>query len=94
MMQCDLCGGGHGNQEYQAIKSLTMPNKHVDYIGSAPRLQNNTYSNTYNLGQKNHPNFSQGNQGQNRQNYPPRFKYQHLAWEKKSSLEDLMVKLI
>ena len=48
MMQCDLCGGGHGNQECQAIKSLAMPTEHVDYIGNTSRPQNNPYYNTYN----------------------------------------------
>ena len=36
IMQRDLCGG-HGNQECQALKSLIMPSKHVDYIRNAPR---------------------------------------------------------
>ena len=62
-MQCDLCEGGHGNQECQAIKSLTMPSKHVNYIGNAPRPQNNPYSNNYNLEWRNHPNLSWRNQG-------------------------------
>ena len=37
MMQCDLYMGGHGNQECQAIKSLVMPNKHVDYMDNTLR---------------------------------------------------------
>ena len=35
-MHSDLCGKGHKNQECQAIKSLSMPNEHVDYMGNAP----------------------------------------------------------
>ena len=65
-MQCDLYGEGWGNQDYQAIKSLTMPNEHVDYMGNIPRLQNNPYNNTYNPGWRNHSNFPWGNQGQNK----------------------------
>ena len=63
MMQCDLYGGGHENQECQAIKSLTMPNEHVNYIGNAPQPQNNLYSDTYNPRWRNHPNFFWRNQG-------------------------------
>ena len=37
MIECDLCEGGHENQECQAIKSLAMPNLYVDYMGNAPR---------------------------------------------------------
>ena len=62
-MQCELCGGVHGNQECPTIKSLTMLSEHVDYTGNAPQPQNNTYSNTYNPGWRNHLNFSWGNQG-------------------------------
>ena len=68
VIECDLYGEGHGNQECQVIKSLAMPSEHVDYMGNAFQPQNNPYSNIYNLGGRNHPNFSQGNQGQNRQN--------------------------
>ena len=37
LMHYDLCRGGHGNQEYQAIKSLAMPNEHVAYLDNASR---------------------------------------------------------
>ena len=52
---------------------MGIPNEHVDYMGNAHRPQNNPYSNTYNLGWRNHPNFSWGGQGQNRQNPLPGF---------------------
>ncbi|XP_073127370.1 uncharacterized protein [Henckelia pumila] len=59
------------------------------------RPPNNTYSNTYNPGWKNHPNFSWSNQNQNlnQQNVvrpPPGFAQQ----DKKPSLEDLMTNFI
>ena len=56
VMQCDLYGVGYGNQECQAIKSLTMPSEHVDYVGNTSRPQNNPYSKTYNLGGRIYPN--------------------------------------
>ena len=37
MMQCDLCGGIHGNQGWKEMKNLTMPSEHVDYIVNAPQ---------------------------------------------------------
>ena len=48
VIQCDPCGEGQKTQESQMIKSLAMPNEHVDYMGSATQPQNNPYSNTYN----------------------------------------------
>ena len=35
-MQCDLCEGGHVNQECQVIKAMAKPTKHIDYMGNAP----------------------------------------------------------
>ena len=50
VMQCDLCGRGHVNQECQAIRAMARPTEHIDYLGNAPHPQNNPYNNTYNLG--------------------------------------------
>ena len=36
VMQCNLCGRRHANQEYLAIKTMVMSTEHDDYIGSAP----------------------------------------------------------
>ena len=36
IMHCDLCGRSHESQEYHVVKSMGMPNKHVDYMGNAP----------------------------------------------------------
>ena len=73
VLQCDLCGGSHGTQECQALKGLVMANEQVEYMGNAPRAQNNLYSKAYNPGWSNSPKFFYGNQGQNRRNSPPRF---------------------
>ncbi|KAI3744769.1 hypothetical protein L1987_57860 [Smallanthus sonchifolius] len=75
----------------EEVKSITTNTDQVDFIGTN-RLQNNPYSNTYNPGWRNHPNFSwkdnnsQGQSGfgqqqqqfQQRplQNYQPRQKFQ------------------
>ncbi|KAI3797517.1 hypothetical protein L1987_32775 [Smallanthus sonchifolius] len=68
-------GGIFGNKRPQeaynlieeiAMNCITTNTEHVDFIGTN-RLQNNPYSNTYNLGWRNHPNFSRkdnNNQGQ------------------------------
>ena len=43
----------------------------ADYLGYQNRQQYNSYSNTYNLGLRNHPNFSYENQNIQRSNFPP-----------------------
>lgn len=59
---CDFFGGGHANEACEA----TITHEQINYMGNAPRNQNNPYSNTYNSGRRNHPNFSLSNtQGAN-----------------------------
>ena len=95
VLQCDMCNGGHVTDECQGLSAVARQTpEHVDYMGNAPRPQNNPYSNTYNPGWRNHPNFSWGNQGQQRNNPPPGFQQQHLPQEKKPSMEELMAKFI
>ncbi|KAJ1436527.1 hypothetical protein SESBI_04137 [Sesbania bispinosa] len=53
---CDFCGGQHVNGECQANQA----EEHVKAVGQ----QNNAFSNTYNPGWRNHPNFSWGGQSQ------------------------------
>ncbi|XP_035845295.1 uncharacterized protein LOC118491547 [Helianthus annuus] len=48
-----------------------MSHEHVDFMGNQYRPQNNPYSNTYNPGWKNHPNFSWKPDASNL--HPPRF---------------------
>ncbi|KAJ0714148.1 putative retrotransposon gag domain, aspartic peptidase domain superfamily [Helianthus annuus] len=48
-----------------------MSHEHVDFMGNQYRPQNNPYSNTYNPGWKNHPNFSWKPDASNQ--HPPGF---------------------
>ena len=43
----------------------------ADYVGNQNRQQYNPYSNTYNPGLRNHPNFSYRNQSAQRSDFPP-----------------------
>jgi len=56
-IQCDLCGGGHKSIECQVGNPFQQAEQ-VDYVGNPLRQQGNPYSNTYNPGWRNHPNFS------------------------------------
>ena len=74
-LTCDFCGGSHMNDNCTNIEQ-------AQYMGNFNRQpqQSNPYSNTYNAGWRNHPNFAwkdqgnQNNQGINaRPPYPPGF---------------------
>ncbi|KAL2486257.1 Uncharacterized protein Adt_31013 [Abeliophyllum distichum] len=69
-----------------APSSLHMPEQ-VDYIQGGQRQQNNPCSNTYNLGWRNHPNFSWKD---NQNNFIPQFQQP----EKSTSLEDSISKFM
>lgn len=61
---CDFCAGNHANVDFSdnIFSSFSSSwHEQVNYIGNPPRPQNNPYSQTYNLGWRNHPNFSWGN---------------------------------
>ncbi|KAL1156681.1 hypothetical protein V6Z11_A08G106800 [Gossypium hirsutum] len=59
VMRCDSSGGGV-HTEYQYFNATTEKEQ-VNYMGNNNfRSQNNPYSNTYNAGWRNHPNFSWG----------------------------------
>src|SRR5262249_23743115 len=94
---CELCGTpGHKSVECQAGNPFAQPIEQVDYAGNFQRPpQNNPYSNTYNPGWRNHPNFSWSNQ-QNPRPPPPGYKQPHpqQQQQQKPSLEDLMSKCI
>ncbi|KAA3487902.1 reverse transcriptase [Gossypium australe] len=62
IMECDSNLGGVANPEYPPYRH-GMENEQINYMGNNPRPQNNPYSNTYNAGWRNHPNFSWGGQG-------------------------------
>ena len=53
---CDQCGVTH-EQGSCAHGVMYTGHEEVDYLGNQNRPQNNPYSNTYNPGWKNHPNF-------------------------------------
>ena len=72
VMQCEASGGGSSNSEYPPY-GHNMENEQLNYMGNNPRSQNNPYSNTYNAGWRNHPNFSWGGQGNQRPPSPPGF---------------------
>lgn len=53
---CELCGGNHLSNLCEANSFVSQ--KQINCLGNPPRAQNNPYSNTYNLSQRNNPNFS------------------------------------
>ena len=60
---CDLCGGGHDTSNCQTGNPFAKTTDTANYIGNFFRPQeNNPYSNTYNQGWRQHPNFSWSNQ--------------------------------
>ncbi|KAK5793055.1 hypothetical protein PVK06_034191 [Gossypium arboreum] len=72
VMKCET-NGGRACTEYQPFNPSTEEEQ-VQYMGNNnPRSQNNPYSNTYNAGWRNHPNFSWGGQGNQRLQHPPGF---------------------
>ncbi|KAG8502906.1 hypothetical protein CXB51_000531 [Gossypium anomalum] len=71
VIQCEASKGGSSNSEYPPY-GHNMKNEQLNYIGNNPRSQNNPYSNTYNAGWRNNPNFSWGGQG-NQRPPPPGF---------------------
>ena len=61
---CDYCGGGHSTLECQGGFSSQEPSiEQLNALNNFQRNQGNPYSNTYNPGWRNHPNFSWSNQG-------------------------------
>ncbi|KAG8490922.1 hypothetical protein CXB51_014749 [Gossypium anomalum] len=93
VMQCDSSGGGV-HTEYEPFNSTTEEEQ-VNYMGNNNfRSQNNPYSNTYNAGWKNHPNFSWGGQGNQRLQNPPSFQQPPYQQEKKPNLEEMQSKFI
>ncbi|KAG8489221.1 hypothetical protein CXB51_017300 [Gossypium anomalum] len=64
VMRCDSSGGG--------VFNPTTKEEQVHYMGNNnSRSQNNPYSNTYNVGWRNHPNFLWGGQENQRPQNPP-----------------------
>ena len=87
---CDLCGGGHDTNNCQTGNPFAKTTETANYIGNFFRpQQNNPYSNTYNQGWRQHPNFSWSNQNAAQQP-PPGFQ----VLENKSNIEELMIKFM
>ncbi|KAK5811298.1 hypothetical protein PVK06_026627 [Gossypium arboreum] len=93
VMRCDSNGRG-AYTKYQPFNP-SIEKEQVQYMGNNnSRPQNNPYSNTYNAGWRNHPNFSWGSQGNQRPQHPPGFQQPSYQQEKKPSLEEMLTKFI
>ena len=93
VMQYEVGSSGTSHSEYQPY-GHNINNEQLNYIGNNPRPQNNPYSNTYNAGWRNHPNFSWSGQGN--QKPQPLLGYQQPPYqqEKKLNLEEMLSKFI
>lgn len=59
---CGICGGAHNSGKcHMASQEI----EEVNYAQNYQRQQNNAFSNTYNLGWRNYPNFSWSNNQNN-----------------------------
>ncbi|KAK5776564.1 hypothetical protein PVK06_044524 [Gossypium arboreum] len=93
VMRCDSSGGGV-HTEYQSFNPTTEEEQ-VNYMGNNNfRSQNNPYSNTYNAGWRNHPNFSWEGQGNQKPQNPQGFQQPLYQQEKKPNLEEMLSKFI
>ncbi|XP_044468620.1 uncharacterized protein LOC123198100 [Mangifera indica] len=78
---CENCGGDHASFECQMGTHYAheLTNEQVNFLNYNQRGQGNPYSNTYNPGWRNHPNFAWSNQAntsnpnQNFKQPPPGF---------------------
>ena len=101
---CEYCGGGHSTLECQGRFSSQDPSiEQLNALNNFQRNQGNPYSNTYNSGWRNHPNFSWSNQeggqiaNQGFKQPPPGFQQMntfHQQRENKSNLESMMEKFL
>ncbi|KAG8485698.1 hypothetical protein CXB51_019008 [Gossypium anomalum] len=93
VMRC-VPSRGSVHTEYPPFNPTTEEEQ-VNYMGNNNfRSQNNPYSNTYNAGWKNHPNFSWGGQGNQRPQNPQGFQQPPYQQEKKLNLEEMLSKFI
>ncbi|KAI3773937.1 hypothetical protein L1987_48476 [Smallanthus sonchifolius] len=74
---CEFCGGAHPTSACQVGDQGA--HEQVDFMSNQNRPQNNPYSNTYNPGWRNHPNFSwkSGNNSQQPPGFTQRPPFQH-----------------
>ncbi|XP_022883520.1 uncharacterized protein LOC111400337 [Olea europaea var. sylvestris] len=95
---CEGCGADHASTRCPLASTHVNQFKEVSYALNFQRQQNNPFSNTFNPGWKNHPNFSWSNnqgqeQGRSNQNKPPGFQQQQQQG-RRPSLEDLLAQYI
>lgn len=97
---CDKCGGEHDVHDFQDDNPFYVPEgAPVKQLGIQSRPRNDPYSNTYNFGWRNHPNFSWGGQNshfrpQGGHQYGRQQGYKSEPRGEKSSLEKMMSKFI
>jgi hypothetical protein len=92
---CELCAGNHSSNQ------CAISSESVQFVGNYNRQQNNSNPNNYNIGWRNHPNFSwRENQAQPqapRYSYPPGFQNQQhqppQQPDKLSQLEDIISRM-
>ncbi|KAK5819638.1 hypothetical protein PVK06_024655 [Gossypium arboreum] len=93
VMRYDASGEGV-HIGYQSFNPTTEEEQ-VNYMGNNNfRSQNNPYSNTYNAGQRYHPNFSWGGQGNQKPQNSQGFQQPPYQQEKKQNLEEMLSKFI
>ncbi|XP_022864581.1 uncharacterized protein LOC111384524, partial [Olea europaea var. sylvestris] len=95
---CEGCGADHASTRCPLASTHVNQSEEVSYAQNFQRQQNNPFSNTFNPGWKNHPNFSWSNnqgqeQGGGNQNKPPGFQQQQQQG-RRPSLEDLLAQYI
>ncbi|XP_073049469.1 uncharacterized protein [Primulina eburnea] len=97
---CEKCGGDHYVKDCQDSGPFYANEEApVNQVEVQNRPRNDPYSNTYNPGWRQHPNFSWGGQGsrtrpQGGQQYSKQPMYRHEPRDEKSSLEQMMSKFI
>ena len=72
---CAICSHTNHTTECCPMSSFT-DQEHANYVGNTFPKQNNPYSNTYNPGWRNHPNFSWGSNQNNQNNQGNQQQYQ------------------
>ncbi|XP_073137484.1 uncharacterized protein [Henckelia pumila] len=89
---CEKCGAEHFTKDCQTgIPSYQPEGGMVNHVGNQNRPRNDPFSNTYNQGWKQHPNFSWG--GQNNRSYGNQ-NYGRQPQKEKSIMEKMMQKFI
>ncbi|XP_073129183.1 uncharacterized protein [Henckelia pumila] len=88
----EKCGAEHFTKDCETDNPSYQPEGGmVNHVGNPNCPRNDPFSNTYNQGWKQHPNFSWG--GQNNRSYENQ-NYERQPQEEKSSMEQMMQKFI